>query len=215
MSNKTPAQTVSPAELAKIVESKAAEQTATETPVEATPEVKEAVAETPAPVAEETPAAEPEKIETPTTQKTETPKPGVVKPEATQAKTVTSSEKMIISMIENYEELRKTKALTDISEVRASLHRIIRYAVDQQDRTEVLERFLTFIADMGTSRPTLDTVLIGVNQFSRSVRDRISVAYMLVYELLSDRKPKIDYEYCKKVLGGDHFVRFIQARMRK
>lgn len=203
--------TMSPTELAKKlqessnVEQSAPEETTPEVNEVETPQVAEGKNEPPVATPEPAPEVEPEVKQEPKIE------PAVVRPVAASPKSTAT--RILEDMIGNY-----LSAAREIIPVQkkccAALHGVLQYVISQQNDPEVLLTFYEFMTELGSSRPSPDWVFMHMESMSKLSKDRVSALYVLVYEMLSDRKPAIDYEHCQRLFGGDALVNFVQSRMR-
>lgn len=161
---------------------------------------------------------------------TETPKERIsvttMKPTVTPAKTVaTSTENMstviptevqfIRSYIKNYLDLYNAPRTADRKNLMKLFSRVMIYAINNQSQTGVLNELLRFFKDNKNKILSCENALQGIITLTPNIKEKVQVAYTLMYALATRSKEPLNYSYASDVLGNTGFVSYVKARMPK
>lgn len=121
--------------------------------------------------------------------------------------------KFMIAYIDEYIKLI-SQQIPDTNKCNETFEKLMRHAIKNQDNTAVLEELFSFFMSKKAVLLKPSVVLAGIPAAKRGIRERIQIAYMLMYELISGSKGPFDFEYAAKILEGTGYVSFIKSRIR-
>lgn len=105
----------------------------------------------------------------------------------------------------------------------SALGKIINFIWLHQDNTRVLTAYRTFMSKYYNTYLSDTEALQGINHLNSSIeRDRISIMYMLMYEVVNPKREKLNYDYTRagKICANPNnvnpngFIQFIASRMK-
>lgn len=106
------------------------------------------------------------------------------------------------------------KPIPDTAKCNETFEKLMRHAIKNQDTAAVVEELFSFFMEKKAVLLKPSMVLAGIPSSKRGIREKIQIAYMLMYELVSGSKGPFDYEYAAKILEGTGYVNFIKSRIR-
>lgn len=183
------------------------------TPAQETAPVEEKPVEAPA---EAVPTEEKieEKVETPVVDTPKIPDPEVKKPDAKVEPVMVSKEIQILRELIERHKVLTSEVIPDTTKCRANFAEILRHAVFFQEIPQALEEVLQFLKSFGKTLAHPTNALVGTLGFGKAQQKKVQIAYSMLYELASGRKPELDLELAQKVLGGSGLVTFVQQKIR-
>lgn len=166
----------------------------------------------------------------PISQPTETSKERIsvttMKPTINTAKTTaTSAENMtsvvptevqfIRSYIKNYLDLYNAPRIADRKNLMKLFSRIMIYAISNQHQVSVLNELSRFFKDNKNKILSCENALQGITTLAPNIKEKVQVAYTLMYALVTRSKDPLNYNYASDVLGNTGFVSYVKSRMPK
>lgn len=121
--------------------------------------------------------------------------------------------KFMMAYIDEYTKLI-SQQIPDTNKCNDTFEKLMRHAIKNQNNTSVLEELHSFFISKKSVLLKPSVVLVGLPASKRGIRERIQIAYMLMYELVSGSKGPFDFEYAAKILEGTGYVSFIKSRIR-
>ena len=121
--------------------------------------------------------------------------------------------KFMVAYIDEYIKLI-SQQIPDTTKCNETFEKLMRHAIKNQNDTAVLEQLFSFFMSKKAILLKPSVVLAGIPAAKRGIRERIQIAYMLMYELVSGSKGPFDFEYAAKILEGTGYVSFIKSRIR-
>jgi hypothetical protein len=122
--------------------------------------------------------------------------------------------RFIKEYINNYRKVISEK-LPNPEKCNESFAKILRYAISKQTSTDVLDALYAFFNEFKLSFLAPQKALSGVSSYNKGTREKMQIAYMLMYELVTGGKGPLDFQYASKVLEGSGFVTYVANRMKK
>lgn len=122
--------------------------------------------------------------------------------------------RFIKEYINNYRKVISEK-LPNPEKCNDSFAKILRYAISKQTSVEVLDALYAFFNEFKSSFLAPQKALSGVSSYNKGTREKMQIAYMLMYELVTGGKGPLDFQYASKVLEGSGFVTYVANRMKK
>lgn len=104
--------------------------------------------------------------------------------------------------------------IPDTAKCNETFEKLMRHAIKNQDTASVVEELYSFFMEKKSILLKPSMVLTGIPSSKRGIREKIQIAYMLMYELVSGSKGPFDFEYAAKILEGTGYVNFIRSRIR-
>lgn len=149
-----------------------------------------------------------------------------MKPTVTTAKTTaTSAENMttvvptevqfIRSYIKNYLDMYNAPRTADRKNLMKLFSRVMIYAINNQSQVGVLNELSRFFKDNKNKILSCENALQGIVTLTPSIKEKVQVAYTLMYALATRSKEPLNYSYASDVLGNTGFVSYVKSRMPK
>lgn len=107
-----------------------------------------------------------------------------------------------------------SQPIPDTTKCNETFEKLMRHAIKNQDTMAVIEELYSFFMEKKAVLLKPSMVLAGIPSAKRGIREKIQIAYMLMYELVSGSKGPFDFEYAAKILEGTGYVNFIRSRIR-
>lgn len=160
----------------------------------------------------------------------ETPKERIsvttMKPTVTTAKTTTTSAEnmttvvptevqFIRSYIKNYLDMYNTPRMADRKNLMKLFSRVMIYAINNQNQVSVLNELTRFFKDNKNKILSCENALQGITSLTPNIKEKVQVAYTLMYALVTRSKEPLNYSYASDVLGNTGFVSYVKSRMPK
>ncbi len=160
----------------------------------------------------------------------ETPKERIsvttMKPTVTTAKTTTTSTEnmttvvptevqFIRSYIKNYLDMYNTPRMADRKNLMKLFSRVMIYAINNQNQVSVLNELTRFFKDNKNKILSCENALQGITSLTPNIKEKVQVAYTLMYALVTRSKEPLNYSYASDVLGNTGFVSYVKSRMPK
>ena len=160
----------------------------------------------------------------------ETPKERIsvttMKPTVTTAKTTTTSAEnmttvvptevqFIRSYIKNYLDMYNTPRMADRKNLMKLFSRVMIYAINNQNQVSVLNELTRFFKDNINKILSCENALKGITSLTPNIKEKVQVAYTLMYALVTRSKEPLNYSYASDVLGNTGFVSYVKSRMPK
>ena len=158
----------------------------------------------------------------------ETPKERIsvttMKPTVTTAKTTTTSAEnmttvvptevqFIRSYIKNYLDMYNTPRMADRKNLMKLFSRVMIYAINNQNQVSVLNELTRFFKDNKNKILSCENALQGITSLTPNIKEKVQVAYTLMYALVTRSKEPLNYSYASDVLGNTGFVSYVKSRM--